>query len=98
MISLLDSIIISQHAAPPKRSLEKLKRMLSVNDLGHLDLDDSPLALQATALAADYLATVHRHDDIAITDVESQETSEGMVLDQTTLRLFQSFFYLSNKI
>ena len=45
LISLLDSIIISQHAAPAKRSLEKLKRMLSVNDLGHLDLDDSPLAL-----------------------------------------------------
>ena len=86
LISLLDSIIISQHVAPAKRSLEKLKRMLSVNDLGHLDLDDSPLALQATALAADYLATVHRHDDIAITDVDIQETSEGMVLDQTTLR------------
>jgi DNA mismatch repair protein MutS len=86
LISLLDSIIISQHAAPAKRSLEKLKKMLSVNDLGHLDLDDSPLALQATALAADYLATVHRHDDIAISDVEIQETSEGMVLDQTTLR------------
>jgi DNA mismatch repair protein MutS len=60
--------------------------MLEVNDLGHLDLGQSPEALQATALAADYLASVHRHDDIAIRDVEIQETSEGMVLDQTTLR------------
>ena len=46
----------------------------------------NPQALQATALAADYLATVHRHDDIAIRDVDIQETSEGLVLDQTTLR------------
>ena len=45
----------------------------------------NPQALQATALAADYLATVHRHDDIAIRDVDIQETSEGLVLDQTTL-------------
>ena len=40
--------------------------MLEVNDLGHIDLGQSPEALQATALAADYLASVHRHDEIAI--------------------------------
>ena len=83
---MLDSIVVSQHSHQPKRASQRLKTMLEVNDLGHLDLGQSPSALQATALAADYLASVHRHDDIAIRDVEIQETSEGMVLDQTTLR------------
>jgi DNA mismatch repair protein MutS len=83
---MLDSIIVSQHSVQPKRASQRLKAMLEVNDLGHLDLGQSPEALQATALAADYLASVHRHDDIAIRDVEIQQTSDGMVLDQTTLR------------
>ena len=86
LLGMLDSIVVSQHSHQPKRASQRLKTMLEVNDLGHLDLGQSPSALQATALAADYLASVHRHDDIAIRDVEIQETSEGMVLDQTTLR------------
>ena len=86
LLGMLDSVIVSQHSVQPKRASQRLKAMLEVNDLGHLDLGQSPEALQATALAADYLASVHRHDDIAIRDVEIQETSEGMVLDQTTLR------------
>lgn len=86
LLGLLDAVIVSQHSVQPKRASQRLKAMLEVNDLGHLDLGQSPEALQATALAADYLASVHRHDDIAIRDVEIQETSEGMVLDQTTLR------------
>ena len=86
LLGMLDSVVVSQHSTQPKRASQRLKAMLEVNDLGHLDLGQSPEALQATALAADYLASVHRHDDIAIRDVEIQETSEGMVLDQTTLR------------
>ena len=86
LLGMLDSVIVSQHSVQPKRASQRLKAMLEVNDLGHLDLGQSPEALQATALAADYLASVHRHDDIAIRDVEIQQTSEGMVLDQTTLR------------
>ena len=86
LLGMLDSVVVSQHSVQPKRANERLKAMLEVNDLGHLDLGQSPEALEATALAADYLASVHRHDDIAIRDVEIQETSEGMVLDQTTLR------------
>ncbi len=86
LLNMLDSMVVSQHSVQPKRAHERLKAMLEVNDLGHLDLGQSPEALQATALAADYLASVHRHDDIAIRDVEIQETTDGMVLDQTTLR------------
>ncbi|MED5291346.1 MAG: hypothetical protein VX778_03875, partial [Candidatus Thermoplasmatota archaeon] len=86
LLGMLDSVVVSQHSVQPKRANQRLKTMLEVNDLGHLDLGQSPEALEATALAADYLASVHRHDDIAIRDVEIQETSEGMVLDQTTLR------------
>ena len=78
---MLDSVVVSQHSVQPKRANERLKAMLEVNDLGHIDLGQSPSeALEATALAADYLASVHRHDDIAIRDVEIQETSDGMVL------------------
>ena len=86
LLGMLDSVVVSQHSYQSKRASERLKTMLEVNDLGHLDLGQSPQALQATALAADYLATVHRHDDIAIRDVDIQESSEGLVLDQTTLR------------
>ena len=86
LLSMIDSVVVSQHSVQPKRAHQRLKTMLEVNDLGHIDLGQSPEALQATALAADYLASVHRHDDIAIRDVEIQDTTEGMVLDQTTLR------------
>ena len=86
LLSMLDSIVVSQHPVQPKRAHQRLKAMLEVNDLGHIDLGQSPEALKATALAADYLASVHRHDEIAIRDVEIHDTAEGMVLDQTTLR------------
>ena len=86
LVGMVDSIVVSQHSVQPKRAHQRLKAMLEVNDLGHIDLGQSPEALQATALAADYLASVHRHDEIAIRDVEIQDTTEGMVLDQTTLR------------
>ena len=87
LLGMLDSIVVSQHQVQPKRASKRLKDMLEVNDLGHLDLGQSPEALQATALAADYLASVHRHDDIAIRDVEIQETSEGMVLDLSLIHI-----------
>ena len=86
LLSMLDSVVVSQHPVQPKRAHQRLKAMLEVNDLGHIDLGQSPEALKATALAADYLASVHRHDEIAIRDVEIHDTAEGMVLDQTTLR------------
>ena len=86
LLSMLDSIVVSQHPVQPKRAHQRLKAMLEVNDLGHIDLGQSPEALKATSLAADYLASVHRHDEIAIRDVEIHDTAEGMVLDQTTLR------------
>ncbi len=86
LLSMLDSVVVSQHSIQTKRAHERLKAMLEVNDLGHIDLGNSPEALKATALAADYLASVHRHDSIAIRDVEIQDNTEGMVLDQTTLR------------
>ena len=86
LLSMVDSVVVSQHPVQPKRAHQRLKAMLEVNDLGHIDLGQSPEALKATALAADYLASVHRHDEIAIRDVEIHDTAEGMVLDQTTLR------------
>ena len=86
LLSMLDSVVVTQHPIQTKRAHQRLKAMLEVNDLGHIDLGTSPEALKATALAADYLASVHRHDAIAIRDVEIQDNNDGMVLDQTTLR------------
>ena len=60
--------------------------MLNVADLGHLDLDHAPLALSATGLAADYLATVHLRVDVHLQDVELLEEQGHLLLDQTTLR------------
>ena len=55
-------------------------------DLGHIDLGDSPLAMEAAGLAADYLATMHVVDSIDVKEVEIMQPDGNMVLDQTTLR------------
>ena len=55
-------------------------------DLGHIDLGDSPLAMDAAGLAADYLATMHVVDSIDVKEVEIMQPDGNMVLDQTTLR------------
>lgn len=83
---VLDRTMISQHSLTHKKAQERLKSMLDVADLGHLDLDSAPLALAATGLAADYLATVHMRGDIPLQDVEVVEEQGRMLLDQTTLR------------
>ena len=46
LLGMLDSIVVSQHSHQPKRASQRLKTMLEVNDLGHLDLGQSPSALQ----------------------------------------------------
>ena len=58
LFPLLDATMVSQHNLSPAKRDERLRTMLNVADLGHLDLDHAPLAISATGLAADYLATV----------------------------------------
>ena len=83
---VLDRTMISQHGLTQKKAKERLKTMLDVADLGHLDLDSAPLALSATGLAADYLSTVHMRGEIPLQDVEVVEEHGRLLLDQTTLR------------
>ena len=72
--------------ASPIQPFALAPRLLNVADLGHLDLDHAPLALSATGLAADYLATVHLRMDVHLQDVELLEEQGHLLLDQTTLR------------
>jgi DNA mismatch repair protein MutS len=60
--------------------------MLEVSDLGHLDLDSSPLSIEAAGFAADYLAQVHFKDDVPIRDLQIVEDAGHLIVDQTTLR------------
>jgi len=86
LFSHLDSVLISQHRASESKRRKRLEKVLKVADLGHLDLDDSPLALAAAGLAADYLATMHIADEVPLRDIEVIDESGHLVLDQTTLR------------
>jgi DNA mismatch repair protein MutS len=86
LISQLDGVTVSQHEVPPKARLAALRKQLEVADLGHIDLDRNPLALQAAGLAADYLCTLHVTDSIPLRKVDIIEESDGLLLDQTTLR------------
>ena len=82
----LHGTMISQHNITNAKREERLRTMLDVADLGHLDLDHAPLAISATGLAADYVATVHMRSEIPLQDVEVVEERGHLLLDQTTLR------------
>ena len=82
----LGDCVISQHSVNKKRRIERLESILEVSDLGHLDLDNSPLSIEAAGFAADYLAEVHFKDNIPIRDLQIVEETGHLVVDQTTLR------------
>ena len=86
VISQLDGVTLSQHNSSKRKGESALKNVLEVADLGHIDLGDSPLAMDAAGLAADYLATMHVVDSIDVKEVEIMQPDGNMVLDQTTLR------------
>jgi len=78
--------VITQHNVSKKRRIERLQKILNVGDLGHLDLDSSPLSIEAAGLAADYLAEVHFRENIPIRDIQIVEEKGHLIVDQTTLR------------
>ncbi|MBT4406507.1 MAG: DNA mismatch repair protein MutS [Euryarchaeota archaeon] len=86
LISQLDGVAVSQHHLPSKARLEALRQQLQLSDLGLLDLDRHPLAMEAAGLAVDYVSKLHVADSVPIRDVLIQEEGDGLVLDQTTLR------------
>ena len=86
MFTHLQNTVISQHNASENKRRNRLKEIMKVGDLGHLDLDNAPLSLAAAGLAADYLATMHIADSIPLRDISIIEEKGNMLLDQTTLR------------
>ena len=86
VISQLDGATFSQHSSSKKKGETALKSILEVADLGHIDLNDSPLAMAAAGLAADYLAAMHIVDSVDVRDIEIMHPEGNMILDQTTLR------------
>ena len=59
VISQLDGVTLSQYSSSNRKGQDALKSILEVADLGHIDLGESPLAMEAAGLAADYLAAMH---------------------------------------
>ena len=86
VISQLDGVTLSQHSSSNRKGQDALKNILEVADLGHIDLGDSPLAMEAAGLAADYLAAMHIVDSIDFKEIEIMQPDGNMILDQTTLR------------
>ena len=86
LISNLDDVILSVHDANPKQMLQALREHLKVSDLGSVDLDSKPLALQACGLAARYIANLHLIDTVPLRELHFDADDGHLVLDQTTLR------------
>ena len=65
--------------------------------MGHIDLGDSPLAMEAAGLAADYLAAMHIVDSIDFKEIEIMRPEGNMIIDQTTLRNLELTHTLSGE-
>ena len=86
MLKNIDNIMVSHHTSSSESRKNQLKKMLEVSDLGSIDADSSPEALDASGLAADYLSKMQNTDFAMIRDVELIEDGANLQLDQTTLR------------
>ena len=86
ILAQLDNVTLSQHSASRKKGEIALKKVLEVADLGHIDLGDSPLAMDAAGLASDYIASMHNVDSVDVREIEIIRPDGNMILDQTTLR------------
>lgn len=93
----LEHTMVSQHSLSESKRRKRLQTMLDVADLGHLGLDHAPLAISASGLAADYLATVHLQNDVPLQDVEVIEEQGRLLIDQTTLRNLELVATLSGE-
>ena len=86
LVSDLDNILMSIHDANAEQRLQSVREHLKVSDLGSVDLDSKPLALQACGLAAGYIAHLHLIDTVPLREVHFDADDGHLVLDQTTLR------------
>jgi DNA mismatch repair protein MutS len=86
LVSDLDDIVMSIHDANAEQRLQAVREHLKVSDLGSIDLDSKPLALQACGLAAGYIARLHLIDTVPLREIHFDADDGHLVLDQTTLR------------
>ena len=86
LVSDLDNILMSIHDANAEQRLQSVREHLQISDLGSVDLDSKPLALQACGLAAGYIAHLHLIDTVPLREVHFDADDGHLVLDQTTLR------------
>ncbi len=86
ILSSVDGLTLSTHEVPRKGRLTSLKSVLEVADLGHIDLDSKPLAMEACGMATSYLSRLHLTATVPLRDIEFAEEQRYMVLDETTLR------------
>ena len=89
ILSLLretDGLVLSIHDIPSKGRLQALRNVLELSDLGSLDLDSRPLAMEAAGLATAYLSKLHLVDAVPLREIHLGADATHMLLDQTTLR------------
>ena len=82
----IDGLVLSIHDLPSKGRLEALRNVLEMSDLGSLDLDSRPLAMEAAGLATAYLSKLHLVDAVPLREIHLGADASHMLLDQTTLR------------
>jgi DNA mismatch repair protein MutS len=82
----IDGLVLSIHDLPSKGRLAALRNVLEMSDLGSLDLDTRPLAMEAAGLATAYLSKLHLVDAVPLREIHLGADTTHMLLDQTTLR------------
>ena len=86
LLSSLDNVTMSVHEGGREQHLQVVRDHLDLVDLGSVDLDRRPLAMEACGLAAGYLTKLHLVDVVPLREVHFDADDGHLVLDQTTLR------------
>ena len=86
LLSSLDNVTMSVHEGGKEQHLQVVRDHLDLVDLGSVDLDRRPLAIEACGLAAGYLTKLHLVDVVPLREVHFDADDGHLVLDQTTLR------------
>lgn len=86
VLAALDRVTLSVHDGTKEQHLQSVRDHLALADLGSVDLDRRPLAMEACGLTAGYLAKLHLVDIVPLREVLFDADDGHLVLDQTTLR------------
>ena len=86
LVVRLEGLSISHHETSDRRGRDLLTAALDVRDLGHLDLDEHPMAMRAAGVGLSYLHAVLRMDGSPIRSLDLESDGEALELDRTTAR------------